>query len=104
MSDVVALDCDILINTTSVGMTPKADRIPIDDACIDSHMIVMDIVYNPLVTRLLGCAASKGCATIDGVAMFVYQGASQFELWTGMKAPLDVMRSSVYSILSSREK
>jgi len=103
MSNAGAIDCDILVNTTSVGMSPHTDSIPISENSIDAGMIVMDIVYNPLITRLLDAATSKGCLTVDGVAMFVYQGALQFELWTGMKAPYDVMRSEVYGILSSRE-
>jgi shikimate dehydrogenase len=52
----------------------------------------MDIVYNPLRTRLLRDAAAAGCVTIDGLAMLVHQGALQFELWTGLAAPVDIMR------------
>ena len=52
-----------------------------------------------LTTRLLGEAARTGCQTINGLSMFVYQGAVQFELWTGEKAPLDVMKSAVESSL-----
>jgi len=103
MSNAGAINCDILVNTTSVGMSPHTGSIPIDEDGIDADMVVMDIVYNPLITRLLDTAKSKGCLTIDGVAMFVYQGALQFELWTDTAAPFDVMRSKVYDILSSRE-
>jgi shikimate dehydrogenase len=55
-------------------------------------MAVMDIVYTPLRTRLLRDAQAAGCATIDGLAMLVRQGALQFELWTGLEAPVDIMR------------
>jgi shikimate dehydrogenase len=55
----------------------------------------MDIIYNPLRTRLLAEAAAAGCITIDGLEMFIRQGARQFELWTGMPAPVEVMRMAV---------
>ena len=62
-------------------------------------MTVMDIVYNPLVTRLLRAALDRGCKIVDGAAMFVYQGAIQFELWTGLPAPIGVMRNKVLQTL-----
>jgi shikimate dehydrogenase len=62
-------------------------------------MVVMDIVYNPLETRFLKDAAARGCQTINGVDMFVFQGAYQFELWTGQKAPVDVMQDAVLEAL-----
>ena len=55
----------------------------------------MDIVYNPLETRLLKAAAGAGCKTVDGLAMLVNQGARQFEWWTGKKAPRKIMRLAV---------
>jgi shikimate 5-dehydrogenase len=55
----------------------------------------MDMVYNPLQTRLLTEAEKSGCKTVDGLAMFVHQGALQFELWTGEKAPVEFMRRVV---------
>jgi shikimate dehydrogenase len=59
----------------------------------------MDIVYQPLQTRLLREAATHGCATIDGLQMLIHQGAAQFELWTGMTAPLEVMSRAAYRAL-----
>ena len=87
--------CDILINTTPVGMKPNVDDMPFKKEHLNKGMIVMDIVYNPLKTRLLKVAEDMGCTTIDGVSMFVFQGACQFELWTGKKAPVDLMRKTV---------
>ena len=66
-------------------------------------MVVMDIVYNPLETRLLKDAAASGCRTINGAEMFVFQGAQQFELWTGQKAPVDVMRQAVLEALTAKK-
>ena len=97
-------DCRILINTTPVGMMPDIDAMPIREEDLDKAMVVMDIVYNPLKTRLLKTAEDIGCRTIDGVSMFVYQGAFQLELWTGMKAPVEVMRKAVLTALGKGDE
>lgn len=91
--------CQILINTTPVGMTPDTDAMPVQREDLDKSMVVMDVVYNPLKTRLLREAEDIGCIPVDGLAMFVYQGAFQFELWTAKKAPIDVMRKAVLNAL-----
>ncbi len=90
---------EILINTTPVGMHPETDATPIPKKDLSEEMVVMDIVYNPIKTRLLKEAENKKCRTINGVAMFVFQGAHQFELWTGQKAPVDLMRQAVLRAL-----
>ena len=92
---------DVLINTTPVGMHPDTAATPIANTELLPEMVVMDIVYNPLETRFLKEAAAIGCQTINGVDMFVFQGAQQFELWTGRKAPLEVMRRAVSEALVS---
>ncbi len=94
---------EILINTTPVGMHPDIDATPIAQENISEDLVVMDIVYNPLDTRFLKAAAARGCRTINGVDMFVFQGAQQFELWTGKKAPVDVMRKAVLEALKNKE-
>ena len=99
LNDIGKMNCDILINTTPVGMTSNTDEMPIEKSYLEKGMVVMDIVYNPLKTRLLSEAEKTGCVTIDGVSMFVYQGAFQFELWTGIKAPVDVMKKAVLDAL-----
>ncbi len=62
----------------------------------------MDIVYQPLDTRLLQEARTRGCQVIDGLRMLIHQGAAQFELWTGRPAPLDIMARAAYGSLSER--
>ena len=99
LSDFPDIPCDILINTTSVGMHPETDAMPVPAGDLHAQMTVMDIIYNPLQTRLLQAAQAAGAQTIDGVAMFVYQGAMQFELWTGKAAPVDLMKKTVYEAL-----
>jgi shikimate dehydrogenase len=95
---------DILINTTSVGMSPHVAHLPIPEQVLHKEMVVMDAVYNPLETRLLQRAAEKGCVTVSGVGMFVHQGAIQFELWTGSPAPLGVMENVVLSALKKNQQ
>jgi len=92
-------DCQILINATPIGMDPNIDEMPIKKEYLQKDMVVMDVVYNPLKTRLLKEAEDIGCITIGGVSMFVHQGVAQFELWTGKKAPVDVMRKTVLDAL-----
>ncbi len=86
------VEADVLINTTSVGMVPAVDTTPVDHTLLSRFTVVMDIVYAPLATRLLREAGDAGCQVIDGLSMLLYQGAAQFELWTGREAPVEVMR------------
>lgn len=86
---------DFLINATSVGMLPDAAHSPIDAALLDGFKVVMDIVYAPLETRLLKDSAAAGCLCINGLEMLLYQGVAQFELWTGLEAPVEVMRRAL---------
>ena len=92
---------EILINTTPVGMHPDTHASPMAPKALPGELVVMDIVYNPLNTRLLKEAADSGCRTISGLDMFVFQGAHQFELWTGQKAPVEVMRKAVLETLKT---
>lgn len=84
----------VLINATSVGMRPQEEKTPLT-AGLSAFDIVMDIVYSPLETRLLREAAQAGCRTINGLSMLLFQGAAQFELWTGEQAPIAVMRQEL---------
>jgi shikimate dehydrogenase len=97
-------ECHVLINTTPVGMMPDIDAMPVRKQDLDKIMVVMDVVYNPLKTRFLRTAENIGCQTIDGVSMFVYQGAFQLELWTGMKAPVEVMKKAVLNALGKNDE
>ena len=86
---------DVIINTTSLGMHPHVDDMSIQASYIMPHMIISDIIYNPLETKLLAAAQAAGARTHSGLGMFVYQGAIAFELWTGKEAPVNVMREAV---------
>lgn len=89
------LDADIIINTTSVGMAPDSDLSPLAGRLLNPEMIVMDVVYTPLNTRLLADARATGCRTVDGLSMFIHQGAAQFKIWTGKDPDLEIMRNAL---------
>jgi len=94
---------DILVNATSVGMKPNSDETPVSPDLLKPSLTVFDIVYNPLKTRLLREAEVAGAGTISGVDMLVWQGALAFELWTGVKAPVKLMKEEVIKGLQGYE-
>lgn len=100
--DIATIQADALVNTTSVGMHPNVDGLPIAAELLDRFRVVMDIVYAPLQTRLLREAEQRGCRTIDGLQMLLHQGAAQFKLWTGQDAPLATMREALLRELQAR--
>lgn len=75
---------DLIINTTSVGMSPHTDHLPIHLKNLKKATVVSDLIYNPLKTKLLLEAEGKGATILNGVGMFVEQGALAFEKWTGV--------------------
>lgn len=91
---------DILVNSTSVGMSPDTENSLVPAELLRPDLVVYDIVYNPVKTRLLREAEAAGAATVSGVDMLVWQGAVAFELWTGKKPPVDIMKKVVMKHLS----
>jgi 3-dehydroquinate dehydratase/shikimate dehydrogenase len=85
---------DIIVNCTPVGMAPHDDQSPLEARELNARL-VFDTVYRPLETRLLRMAAARGIATQSGLEMFIAQGAAQFEVWTGSRAPERVMRRAI---------
>ncbi len=96
-------EADILVNTTSVGMSPNIKETPVTSDQLKSSLVVFDVVYNPVKTRLLREAEQIGAQTISGLEMLVWQGALAFELWTGVKAPVELMREEVIKVLAGDE-
>lgn len=94
LSDIRSRVCDILVNTTPVGMYPETGNSPVQKDALKKDMVVMDIVYNPLETRLLSLAKDMGCTVVDGLLMFIFQAAKQFELFTGQTAPVSAMEKA----------
>ena len=89
LGEVAAGPCDILVNTTSVGL--GCDLSPLDAEAIPPGAVVLDAVYDPPCTRLLRDARARGARTISGKWMLVYQAAEQLSGWSGCAAPLDAM-------------
>lgn len=100
LADVPKISADALVNATSVGMTPYTEESPVPHASLSNFPVVMDIVYSPLETRLLTEARTAGCIVVDGLAMLLYQGVAQFEIWTGRQAPIDLMRQKLLNELA----
>lgn len=80
----------LIINASSIGMYPDEDDSPttIEDS-FNENQIVFDIIYNPLKTKLLSLAESRGATIINGMKMFIEQGAKAFELWTNEKMDVE---------------
>jgi 3-dehydroquinate dehydratase/shikimate dehydrogenase len=90
---------DLLVNCTPVGMHPRADQTPVPASALTGRL-VYDLIYNPLVTRLLREAGAAGCQTIGGLDMLVGQAHEQFEWWTSRRAEPGVMRLAALKRLS----
>ena len=85
--------CDLLINATPVGMFPMVDASPLPGP-IPAN-VVLDMVYNPPITRLLRSALDQGKTVIQGTTMFLAQAARQFEIWTGHRAPSEIFEEKI---------
>jgi shikimate dehydrogenase len=86
---------DLIINTTSIGMTPNVDQMPLSLGMIARGAVVSDLIYTPSKTRWLKDAEQRGAIIQNGLEMFVNQGAIAFEKWTGEVAPRKVMKKEV---------
>jgi len=94
---------DILVNATSVGMRPDINETPVTSNLLKPGLVVFDIVYNPIKTRLQREAEAAGATVISGLDMLVWQGASAFEKWTGLKAPVELMKQEAIKLLEKHE-
>lgn len=102
LADMPSVGADGLINTTPVGMTPGEEKSPVRRRDLSRFGVVMDIVYNPLRTKLLREAQEAGCRVVDGLGMFVRQGAEQIRIWAGREPPVELMHQAVRRQLDSR--
>ncbi len=94
---------DILVNATSVGMIPDIDETPVDSDLLKPNLVVYDIVYNPIKTRLRREAEAAGATIVSGLDMLVWQGVIAFEKWTGVKAPVNLMKEEAIKLLEKHE-
>ncbi|AZB43700.1 shikimate dehydrogenase [Bacillus sp. FJAT-42376] len=92
----------LVIQTTSIGMSPKIHEQPISLANVLPGTLVSDIIYNPIQTAFLKEAEERGCTILSGVGMFIYQGALSFRHWTGIMPDPLVMESVVLEKLGGK--
>ena len=101
--DGEAASADLIVNCTTLGMAhgPDEKGTPLDWQQIPPTALVNDLVYNPLETPLLRAAARSGAQVLGGIHMLVYQGAASFEMWTGQRAPVEVMLEAASRAMES---
>lgn len=100
--DEALAEAELLVNATPVGMHPRyRHQSPLSREKLHPGLLVCDLVYNPSRTKLLEDAAAVGCRVLGGMGMLVYQGAEAFQLWTGVKAPVEEMRAAVVDALQN---
>ncbi|MFC4738189.1 shikimate dehydrogenase [Bacillus daqingensis] len=90
---------DVIINSTSIGMTPDLASMALPLDKLSRNTVVSDMIYTPLETAFLKAAAKQGSTVVNGTGMFIEQGALAFERWTGMEAPREAMLRAVMSKL-----
>jgi len=95
---------DILIQCTPVGMHPKTDETIAAKELLRKDLVVFDIVYNPLETKLLKEAKKAGAKTIGGIDMFINQGAEALRIWLGIEPPLEIMKRAVLDYIKPASK
>lgn len=96
-------DADILINATSVGMEPNVNQTLVAKELLQKDMVVFDIIYNPLETKLLKEAREIGAKCINGVEMLVQQAAEAFKIWFKIEPPINEMRKAALKSLTGEE-
>lgn len=87
----VAGHCDLLVQTTSLGLK-ATDPAPIPKNCLQPHHLVYDTIYEPARTRFLGLAEANGARIANGLSLLLHQGALSFEYWFPGTQPLEKMR------------
>ena len=88
-------ECDMIINASGVGMGESAGESPVSKELLHPGQLCFDACYNPEKTRFLLDAEEQGCRIMNGLEMSLYQGARQIELWTGRRAPVELMREEI---------
>ena len=87
----------LLVNATSVGMSPNVEASPIEDASMfHKNLLVADIIYEPRMTKFLQLAQQNGCKTCNGLYMLLHQGAAAFKLFTGHDMPVELIRHKFF--------
>jgi len=96
--------CDLLVNSTSVGMWPQPLASPLPPGLLPERGLVFDLVYHPQKTALLLAAEGAGLRVLAGLGMLVWQAALALKLWTGFDAPARAMRAAAEVALGARRE
>ncbi len=89
-------EAELIVNATPVGMHPKETECPLSNiSVIHPRQLIVDLIYNPTQTKLLKLAKRLGAKTQNGLGMLLYQGVLAFEIFTGEKAPITVMKKAL---------
>jgi shikimate dehydrogenase len=80
-------------------MVPRDGETPLPKKLLEKGMMVMDIIYQPLQTKLLREAKEKGCLTINGLEMLIRQGVAQFLIWTGKRPEIGQIKKDLRRVL-----
>lgn len=91
---------DVVLNASGIGMGKTIGQSPLPKEYIQASQMYFDACYNPDKTQFLLDAEEKGCKILNGLGMSLYQGVAQVELWSGKKAPVEVMRQELMNILA----
>ncbi|MFQ5676984.1 MAG: shikimate dehydrogenase family protein, partial [bacterium] len=91
--------CELLINTTSVGLWPEVDEAPFLFDGPVRDLVAMDLIYNPLMTRFLSSAESAGATSVDGLDMFIYQGLASLKIWLNLDDDLSAYHAELRHFL-----
>ena len=96
-------DADFIANTTPVGMFPNVDASPIDLTPFTKCTSVVDIIYNPLETRLTAQAKTLGMTAVTGLEMLVAQALYAVEFF--LDTTLDPARiDTIYQKIATEKR
>ena len=90
------INADVFVNCTPLGMGPHEEKSVIEDPeFLREDLVVSDLVYHPIKTRLIKIAETKGCEIVTGIGMILWQGAYAFKIWTGEEMPMEAVRKAI---------
>ena len=97
--DEIIAAADLVVDATPLGLHPD-DPISFDPNLLNPGGLVMDLVYNPPETELLAAARDMGIDTLNGLGMLIHQAALSWAIWTGERAPIEVMKKAARAALN----
>jgi len=96
------LGSTLLVNATPVGMN-EGDPCVVDPEYLHKDLFIYDVIYNR-ETPLIAAAKKRGLKALGGIGMLIHQGAASFEIWTGQKAPIEVMKNRILEEMSNASR